>query len=111
MEKKSAGINGKIQTDAEKPESIPRYTYENEMMRQEVHFKRVCTALVVSIIVNILIVVGFLLYLNQYDFQSYEQDGSGVNIIGNLNGVDYNGTASESAPQEEQVNGQGSSNP
>lgn len=35
---------------------------------------------------------------NEYDFESYEyqQDGEGVNIIGNMNGVEYNGPTSES---------------
>lgn len=37
---------------------------------------------------------GFLWYLNQYDFAGYEytQDGQGVNIIGDSNGVDYGPT-------------------
>lgn len=26
-------------------------------------------------------IIGFLLFINQYDFQSYEQDGSGYNNI------------------------------
>jgi hypothetical protein len=35
---------------------------------------------------------------SQYDFESYEyqQDGKGVNIIGNMNGVDYDVPTSES---------------
>ena len=94
-----------------KPEYVPYIVHQAEIARQERHIKRLWTVLIISVIVNVLIVVGFLLYLNQYDFQSYEQDGSGVNIIGNLNGVDYNGPASTSAPQEEQINGKGGSNP
>lgn len=39
---------------------------------------------------------GFLWYLNQYDFESYTteytQDGRGLNIIGDRNGVDYHGS-------------------
>ena len=47
----------------------------------------------VSLIVIAAIVAGFLIYLNQYDFASYEyeQDGQGVNIIGDRNGVEYLG--------------------
>ena len=99
-------------TDAHrKPENVPYIVHEAEIARQERHIKRLWTVLIVSVIVNVAIVAGFLIYLNQYDFQSYEQDGSGVNIIGNLNGVDYNGTESASAPQEKPINGEGSSNP
>lgn len=38
---------------------------------------------------------------SEYDFESYEyqQDGEGVNIIGDGNGVDYNGPARESETQ------------
>ena len=30
-------------------------------------------------------ILGFLWYLNQYDFTDYSQDGSGINIIGDSN--------------------------
>lgn len=50
-------------------------------------------------------------YLEQYDFESYDytQDGQGINVIGNGNGVGYNVPATESAnPEEEEPwNGQG----
>lgn len=90
---------------ADKPENVPYIVYERELARQEGHVARLWKALIVSIIVNVLIVAGFLIYLNQYDFMSYEQDGEGVNIIGNLNGVDYNGPASKSSPKEESFDG------
>lgn len=39
----------------------------------------------------------------EYDFESYEyqQDGEGVNIIGSMNGVEYNGPTSESTTQSQ----------
>lgn len=50
-------------------------------------------------------------YLEQYDFESYDytQDGQGLNIIGNSNGVDYNVPAVEgtSSDQEEPRDSQG----
>ena len=92
-------------SDAKKPENVPYIVHEAEIARQERHIKRLVTVLIISVIVNVLIVAGFLLYLNQYDFESYEQDGSGVNIIGSMNGVDYNGPASKSSPQEESFDG------
>ena len=45
----------------------------------------------------------WLAYINQYDFESYsyeyQQDGRGLNIIGNGNGVNTNGTEIESNPE------------
>ena len=81
------------------------------MVRQERHIKRLWIALVAAVVAIVLVVGGFLLYLNQYDFESYQQDGEGVNIIGNLNGVDYDGPASSAQNQEEQNNGEGNGNP
>ena len=94
-----------------KPDAVPYIVYESEMARQERHIKRLWIALIAAVVAMVLIVVGFLLYLNQYDFTSYEQDGEGVNIIGNMNGVDYDVPAREGAPQEEPNIGEGDSNP
>ena len=91
-----------------RPESVPYIVHEAEMARQERHIKRLLIAYVITVIA---IVGGFLWYLNQYDFTSYEQDGQGVNIIGNGNGVDYDGPASEIAHQEEPFNGERQSYP
>lgn len=45
---------------------------------------------------------AWLWYINQYDFESYAteymQDGHGVNIIGDTNGVDYNKPALQNDP-------------
>lgn len=88
-----------------RPENVPYIVFEAEMARQERHVKRLWIALIAAIVACVLIVVGFLMYLNQYDFASYDQDGQGVNIIGDGNGVDYDGPATESQAQEEPVNG------
>jgi hypothetical protein len=93
-----------------KPDNVPFIVFEGEIARQERHIKRLWIALIAAIIAIVLIVGGFLLYLNQYDFASYQQDGEGVNIVGDGNGVDFNGPASTSAPQEEQIDSQGPSN-
>lgn len=99
-----------ISKPSNKPESVPYIVFEGEMTRQERQIRRLWIALISAIISIVLIVAGFLLYLNQYDFASYQQDGSGVNIVGDGNGVDYDGPASESAPQEEPIIGEGDSN-
>lgn len=80
---------------------VPYIVHEGEIARAERHIKRLWTALVVSISVIAVIVIGFFWYLSLYDFASYDytQDGQGVNIVGNDNGVDYNGTESIN-PQE-----------
>lgn len=76
-----------------RPENVPYIVFEGEIARQERHIKRLWLALITAIVAIVLVVSAFLLYLNQYDFESYEQDGEGVNIIGNMNGVDYDGPA------------------
>lgn len=94
-----------------KPDAVPFIVYENELARSERHIKRLWIALIVAVISIVLTVGGFLLYLNQYDFASYEQDGEGVNIIGDGNGVDYNGPASQDTYQEKPQQREGESNP
>lgn len=93
-----------------KPDTVPYIVFEGEIARQERHIKRLWIALITAIVAIVLIVGGFLLYLNQYDFASYQQDGEGVNIVGDGNGVDFDVPARESAPQEESSDRQGPSN-
>lgn len=94
-----------------KPETVPYIVFEGEIARQERHIKRLWIGLLAAIVSIVLIVGGFLLYLNQYDFASYDyqQDGEGVNIIGDGNGVDYNGSTleGENPNQEEPLDGEG----
>jgi hypothetical protein len=94
-----------------KPDTVPYIVFEGEIARQERHIKRLWLALITAIVAMVLIVGGFLLYLNQYDFASYQQDGEGVNIVGDGNGVDFDVPARSSETQEEQINSQGQSNP
>ena len=94
-----------------KPDTVPYIVFEGEIARQERHIKRLWIALIAAIVAIVLIVGGFLLYLNQYDFASYQQDGEGVNIVGDGNGVDFDGPARSSETQEEQINCQGQSDP
>lgn len=94
-----------------RPESVPYIVFENEIARQERHIKRLWLALISAITAIVLTVGIFVWYLNQYDFASYEQDGEGVNIIGDGNGVDYDGAAYANANQEKQINGEGQSDP
>lgn len=51
--------------------------------------ERLVKVIIALIIAWALTIGGFLLYLNQYDFTAFEvqQDGQGLNIIGDRNGV------------------------
>ena len=96
---------------APKPDSVPYIVHEAEIARQERHIKRLWIALIVAIVACVAITGGFIWYLNQYDFTSYEQDGQGVNIIGNSHGGDCNGTTNANPNQEETLDGEGQSYP
>lgn len=86
-----------------KPDAVPYIVFEAEMARQERQIKRMWIAVISAVVAMVLIVAGFLIYLNQYDFESYQQDGEGVNIIGDGNGVDFNGPASPNEDEEKQI--------
>lgn len=51
--------------------------------------ERLVKVIIALIIAWALTIGGFLLYLNQYDFTAFDvqQDGHGLNIIGDRNGV------------------------
>lgn len=76
---------------------VPFIVFEGEMARAERYIKRLWIALVVTITSLAVAVIAFMWYLSLYDFSTYdyEQSGEGVNIVGDENGVDYNGSKSE----------------
>lgn len=92
-----------------KPETIPYIVHESEMTRSERHMKRLWIALIVAVALLFASNMIWLRVFSQYDFESYEysQDGQGVNIIGDGNGVDYNGPESTSAPQDQESGSEG----
>ena len=55
--------------------------------------RRLWIALIVAFLVIASMLSGFLWFINQYDFVSYSQDGSGLNVIGDNSGneVRFNG--------------------
>jgi hypothetical protein len=81
----------------EKEISVPYIVHESEMTRSERNIKRLWVALIIAVVFIVVTNMAWLLYINQYDFIGYEysQDGEGVNIIGNENGVSYNGAEDE----------------
>ena len=96
-------------------ENIPRLVWERDQARAS-HTIRALVIVMITLLVALLATVGAFLwyihekdkewldFLNQYDFESYDyqQDGHGVNIIGDSNGVDYYGAETESAEDDAQ---------
>lgn len=88
VEKKLDMLQKSIQDDMPMI-SMPMYSYEAERERN-LKEKRLLIRVIAFLIAVILGTVGaFLLYLNQFDYASYEysQDGQGTNIIGDSNEV------------------------
>lgn len=77
--------------------------YEASMSRMERQIKRLWIALIITVIAIAVTNIGWLIYISQYDYESYEvsADNDGVaNYIGN-DGDIYNG--GESFSQEEKA--------
>lgn len=62
----------------------------------KLNFKRIFALLVTVLFLWMATIVGFVWYLNQYDFISYTQDGSGYNNINTrVEGSVYNNNGAE----------------
>ena len=83
---------------------IPYFVHEAEVMRMEKHSRRLWVIVLVLILALIFTNIAWLWYMNQYDFAEYdyEQDGYGVNIIGDGNGVNKDGATLESESADEE---------
>lgn len=104
----------------EQAHDVPFISVEADKHREEKREKRHC---IIHVIMAVLLLAAALLlfwnnqkgmkaleennqrwidYLEQYDFCDYEytQDGQGVNIIGDRNGVDFYGTEIPSENQD-----------
>lgn len=83
--------------------TIPKYAYERERAKDEMTVRRLYRIIIALSVSIVLVVAGFLVYLYQYDFFSsetvYTQDGEGVNIIGDQNGVTFDGPKSSSTQE------------
>ena len=88
------------------PQNIPFFAHEGIMSRMERTVKRLWIALIITIILVFASNALWLWYISGYDIETYDyvQDGFGVNIIGDKNGVDYDVpkvTSSEEGTQKE----------
>lgn len=82
-----------------KNDVVPFIVHESNMARNERIIKRLIIVVIVVLLLWFSTIGLFVWYLNQYDFESYEysQDGAGLNIIGDRNGVDFNGSSLQEA--------------
>ena len=86
-------------------EPVPYIVHESAMARNERTIKRLVIALIISIIMIFACNAAWLYVWQLYDYASeettytYTQDGKGLNIIGDRNGVDIDGA--DSFDQEE----------
>ena len=73
---------------------VPYLAHESALARNERTLKRVITDLIIVLLLWFATIGMFIWYINQYDFSaiSYEQDGEGINIIGDRNGVGFDVT-------------------
>lgn len=83
---------------------IPYIVYEGSLARAERIIKKLIFVVALCIILIVATNGAWLWYINQYDFMTYEyeQDGRGINIIGDSNGVDHNGSAFASTAQSQE---------
>ena len=72
-----------------KVEPVPYIAHESDMAREERKYKKIVNILLAVLIMWFATIGIFIWYINQYDFTAiaYEQDGEGINIIGDRNGV------------------------
>ena len=84
-----------------KPEPVPYIVHESAMARNERTIKRLVIALIVAVILIFASNAAWLYVWQLYDYTSeetvytYQQDGRGINIIGDRNGVDVDGAESD----------------
>lgn len=85
--------------------TVPYIVYEAAQARSERTIKRLTIGIIVVSIFSIIIafLTGYFIdkgwrdYFSECDITNYDlqQDGEGINIVGDSNGVDYNGTKSK----------------
>lgn len=81
--------------------NIPYIAFEGELARAERHIKRLWIVNIILIIALILCNAAYLWYLSLYDFSSYDyEQGDGINVIGDSNGMTNNGTEIENAQED-----------
>lgn len=70
---------------------VPYIVYESSMARSERNIRRLLWTLLVVVILLAATNLAWMYVWNSYDYTgyTYSQDGAGINLIGDRNGVDY----------------------
>ena len=81
-----------------KNETVSLFVYEGITAKLERTIKRLWIAIIIIVVLEFARDMALIYFISQYDIEAYDyaQDGSGVNIIGDKNGVEYHGTTLES---------------
>lgn len=94
--------------DNKQPSDVPYVVYESAMTRAERNLKRLVILLMLTVVLMFLSNALWLYEWCQYDYVGedtttlYQQDGQGVNIIGDGNGASYGTNEKSDAPSEGQ---------
>ena len=83
------------------PETIPYIVHEAAIDRAERHTKRWMITSFILIGIIFAMMIGFLIYESQFETYYYDQNGEGVNIVGDENEVNPSESKSEDQTQEE----------
>lgn len=91
---------------------VPYLTHEADMMRADMMHRRLLRIIVLLIIALAATNIAWVVAWQSYDFESYqiEQDGEGINIVGNENKDIQVGTESPDKAQDK-AGQQGQSDP
>jgi hypothetical protein len=86
---------------------------ENEMIsaqamkylldRENARHERIVKRLIISYTIILLLIIGSIIYFvvtSDIESTTIDQDGEGVNIVGDSNGVDYNGADSTDSQEQ-----------
>lgn len=87
--------------EVEKNVNVPYIVYEGALARMERTIKRLFVLVIVSVLITFASNAIWLYWWNQYEYVDedyhYEQDGEGLNLIGDRNNIGY-GTDIPSTP-------------
>lgn len=72
--------------------AVPYIVYESAMARSERHIRRLLWLLLCVVVLLAVTNLAWMHMWNSYEYTgyTYSQDGEGINVIGDRNGVDYN---------------------
>lgn len=91
-------------------EMISAQTMKYLLDRESARHERTVKRLIISYTVILLLIIGSIIYFvatSDIESTTIDQDGEGVNIVGDSNGVDYNGadsTDNQDQAEEPQAN-------